>query len=146
MTRSLYFVSVASIAGLLFSVTSPALAQERIAVPNSATQIVCAPTGGGTAITTQNQDVGADQNVPGTPVSSLNPSGMGTAETQTPLLTKASTVTTVQCPHAALPSANVSKNVSAKAHAKMNALTGNPNGASWLSKYSKRTKALARNR
>ena len=143
MNKSLYFVSVASIAGLLFSSAIPALAQERIAIPNSATQIMCAPTGVGSAITTQNQEVGAEQNVVGTPVTSLNPYGAGTAETQTPLLTKPSTVTTVQCPHTALPSANVSTNTHTKKHAKMNALSSNPNGASWLSKYTKRAKIAA---
>jgi hypothetical protein len=133
MNRSLYFVSVASFAGLLFSSSTAALAQERIALPNSATQIMCAPTGVGSAITTQNEDVGADQNVVGTAVTSLNPYGAGTAETQTPLLTKPSTVTTVQCPHTALPSANVSKNASAKSHA----------NTSWLNKYAKRAKMLS---
>jgi hypothetical protein len=143
MNKSLYFVSVASIVGLLFSSTAPVVAQERFAVPNSATRINCAPAGGGSVTTTKNEDVAADQNVAGTAVTSLNPFGAGTAETQTPLLTKPSTVTTVQCPHTALPSANVSKNAPAKAHVKTNALSSNPNGASWLNKYAKRAKTLS---
>lgn len=142
MSRSLHLMSVASIAGLLCNLAAPALAQERIAVPNSATRVVCAPSGRASVTTANNQDVGPDQSVVGTPVTSLNPYGSGTAESQTPLLTKASTVAMVQCPHSALPSANVSKNAPTKARANMNALSNNPNGGSWLNKYTHRAKTL----
>jgi hypothetical protein len=136
MSKSLYLMSVASTAGLVFSLAASAQAQNVIAVPNSATRVNCL-NGTGTATSAGNQDVSADQSVPGTPVTALNPFGSGTTSSETPLLTKPVSAATIQCPHSALPSANVSKNASKKAHAKarMNALSSNPNGATWLDKY-----------
>lgn len=138
MSRPVHLMSAACIAALLMSLGAPVLAQERIAVPNSATRVNCAPSGRATVTTATNQDVSVDQSVVGTPVTALDPYGYGTAESQTPLLTKPSTTVTVQCPHSALQSANVSKSAPTKARAKMNALTNNPNGALWLQKYNHR--------
>lgn len=142
MSRSRQLMGVASIAGLLFASALPASAQQRIAIPNSATRINCAPSGTASVTTADNQDESPDASVVGTPVTALDPSGYGTTESETPLLTKPSTVVMVQCPHSALRSANVSKSAPNKARAKMNALSNNPNGALWLNKYSTRAKML----
>lgn len=144
MSRPRTTLGVAALAWLLFGLTAPALAQtgtppDKMAVPNSSTQVKCNPNGTGTVTNGPNADTSASNNVPGTPVTSNNPNGTGTTTTQTPTLAKP-TNATVQCakteqqPPAQQNAAPAMPQNSAPS---MNALTNNPNGSGWLAKYNR---------
>ena len=113
MSISMKVLSVASVAGLMLGFATPTLAQNtgtpptKMAVPNSSTQVHCNPNGTGTVTNGANSETGTENTVPGTPVTSNNPSGQGTTTTQTPTVAKPTTATTVQCPKT-VPSTNCS--------------------------------------
>jgi hypothetical protein len=142
--RTLKALGIAAVVGLLSGTAAPAYAQATggtppttMAVPNSSTVVKCNPNGTGTATNATNAETGTANNVPGTPVTQVNPSGQGTTTTQTPMLEKP-VKPTVQCAktqHNAMPA--TSQNRMMKSAPMMNALTGNPNGAGWLAKYNR---------
>jgi hypothetical protein len=149
MSKSPSILGVAALGGLLFSLAAPALAQpastppDKMAVPNSSTQVKCNPNGTGTVTNTTNAETSTTNNVPGTPVTSNNPAGSGTTTTQTPTLAKP-TSATVQCAKTEQPMTqrqNAAPAMPQNSSPAMNALTNNPNGSDWLAKFNRPTVA-----
>lgn len=143
-------LGVAALAGLLLGLATPALAQntgtppDKMAVPNSSTQVKCNPNGTGTVTNGPNAETSTTNSAPGTPVTSNNPNGSGTTTTQTPALAKP-TASTVQCaktePQQPPAQQNAAPAMPENSAPEMNALTNNPNGSNWLQKFNRPTVA-----
>ncbi len=137
-------LGIAAVVGLLSGTAAPALAQatggtppNTMAVPNSSTVIKCNPNGTGTATNGTNAETSTANNAPGTPVTQVNPSGQGTTTTQTPALEKP-VKPNVQCAKTQQNAAPAMPRSSMRRSAPMmNALTNNPNGAGWTSKFNR---------
>lgn len=133
MSISMKVLSVASVAGLMLGFATPTLAQttgtppDKMAVPNSSTQVHCNPNGTGTVTNGANSETSTENTVPGTPVTSNNPSGQGTTTTQTPTVAKPTTATTAQCPKTA-PAANCSSVMPPPGNSSMPNATTTTNG------------------
>jgi hypothetical protein len=145
--KTLRSLSIISLVGLLSGLAIPAFAQatggppSTMPVPNSSTVIKCNPNGTGTATNSNNAETSTSNNVAGTPVTQVNPSGQGTTSTQTPMMEKP-VKPNVQCAkteHSAPPS--MPQSSTTQSAPMMNALNSNPNGTNWLAKYDRPTVA-----
>lgn len=152
MNSSPKLLGFASMAALVAGLTVPAIAQsqpgsppDKVPVPNSGTQIHCNANGTATVTSGPNAETSASNNVPGTPVTSVNPNGTGTTTTQTPTVTKGTNAATAtQCPKTApatptIPQQNAPPATPQTSGSTMDALNNNPNGSNWLDKFNRPT-------
>lgn len=148
MSTGSRLLGFASTAALIAGLTVPAFAQatgtppNTVPVPNSGTQIHCNPNGTATVTSGPNAETSANNNVPGTPVTQVNPTGTGTTTTQTPTMTKGTNAATAtQCPKTQqpqpMPQQNAAPAMPQNAAPTMDALNNNPNGSNWLEKFNR---------
>jgi hypothetical protein len=150
MSSGSRLLGFASTAALVAGLTVPAFAQatggtppSTVPVPNSGTQIHCNPNGTATVTSGPNSETSATNNVPGTPVTQVNPSGQGTTTTQTPTMTKGTNAATAtQCPKTqtqpqTMPQQNAAPAMPQNSTPQMDALNNNPNGPDWLQKFNR---------
>jgi hypothetical protein len=152
MSSGSRLLGFASMAALVAGLTVPAFAQatgtppSTMPVPNSGTQIKCNPNGTATVTSGPNAETSTNNNVPGTPVTQVNPTGSGTTTTQTPTMTKGTNAATAtQCPKTPQPQQTMPQQNTAPAApqntgtSNMDALNNNPNGPNWLDKFNRPT-------